>query len=299
MYSMTGLVAAAMSFDMPARQAVVPNIVPKDIFANAASLYSIVWETAGIIGPAIGGFLIAGIGVSNIYLIDFLSTLVLIVALFFMRYDGKVSGEKVTISFSSILEGLRFVRSKTIIWSTMLLDFFATLFASAMVMLPIFATDILHVGPQQLGFLYAAPAFGAMLSSYIMAHRSHKIINQGKVILGAVFAYGLATILFGISRNYFLSLIALALIGGTNSISTILRQTIRQIATPDYIRGRMTSINMIFFMGGPHLGEFEAGLLAAAVGAPASVIIGGAATLIVVLAMIPVKPLTHFTTNNP
>jgi len=176
-------------------------------------------------------------------------------------------------------EGLAFVRSKTILWSTMLLDFLGTFLASAITLLPIYAKDILHVGPQGLGLLYAAPTAGTLLAGFFMAQYGQSIKRQGKVLLLAIAAYALATILFGVSRIYLLSLLALALVGGSDCISMVIRQTIRHLASPDAIRGRMSSIMMIFFMGGPQLGEFEAGLVAAAVGAPLSVVLGGAATL--------------------
>lgn len=164
----------------------------------------------------------------------------------------------------------------------MLLDFFATFFSSATVLLPIFAKDILAVGPKGLGILYAAPALGAVIAGLIVSSLGH-LKNQGKILLGAIIIYGMATIFFGISRSFFLSLIFLFLTGVGDVVSTIIRNTIRQLTTPDYLRGRMVSVNMIFFMGGPQLGEAEAGILAAAIGTPASVVVGGIGTIIATL----------------
>jgi len=279
MYLLTGLDAAAVAFDMPARSALVSNLVDRKDLANALSIYEILWQIASITGPAIAGFLIASIGVGGVYSIDAVSTIAVLLALLLIHNPGEPSGEKTAVSFASMKEGLAFVRSKTILWSTMLLDFLGTFLASAITLLPIYAKDILHVGPQGLGLLYAAPTAGALLAGFFMAQYGQNIKRQGKVLLLAIAAYALATILFGVLRNYLLSLLALALVGGSDCISMVIRQTIRQLSTPDWIRGRMSSIMMIFFMGGPQLGEFEAGLVAAAVGAPLSVVLGGAATL--------------------
>jgi len=279
MYLLTGLDAAAVAFDIPARSALVPNLVDRKDLANALSIYEILWQIASITGPAIAGFLIASIGVGGVYSIDAVSTIAVLLALLLIHNPGEPGGEKTAVSFASMKEGLAFVRSKTILWSTMLLDFLGTFLASAITLLPIYAKDILHVGPQGLGLLYAAPTAGALLAGFFMAQYGQNIKRQGKVLLLAIAAYALATILFGVLRNYLLSLLALALVGGSDCISMVIRQTIRQLSTPDWIRGRMSSIMMIFFMGGPQLGEFEAGLVAAAVGAPLSVVLGGAATL--------------------
>lgn len=279
MYLLTGLDAAAVAFDMPARSALVPNLVDRKDLANALSIYEILWQIASITGPAIAGFLIASIGVGGAYSIDAVSTVAVLLALLLIHHRGEPGGEKTAVSFTSMREGLAFVRSKTILWSTMLLDFLGTFLASATTLLPIYAKDILHVGPQGLGLLYAAPTTGALLAGFLMARYGQSIKRQGRALLLAVAAYALATILFGVSRIYLLSLLALALVGGSDCISMVIRQTIRQLVTPDAIRGRMSSIMMIFFMGGPQLGEFEAGLVAAAAGAPLAVVLGGAATL--------------------
>ncbi|HMJ25770.1 MAG TPA: MFS transporter, partial [Pyrinomonadaceae bacterium] len=183
------------------------------------------------------------------------------------------------VSFEALLEGLRFVWRTPIIVQTMTLDFVATFFASANQLLPIFAKDILRVGAQGYGFLAAAPAGGAVVTGLLMA-RFGTMKRQGLPVIISVAVFGAATIAFGLSRAFWLSLLLLAVTGAADTISTILRQTIRQLATPNHLRGRMTSINMIFFMGGPQLGEVEAGTVAALLGAPFSVVTGGAACLI-------------------
>jgi MFS family permease len=177
------------------------------------------------------------------------------------------------------MEGLRFVRKTPIIVQTMTLDFAATFFASASALLPIFALEILHVGEVGYGFLSAAPAIGAVITGLVMA-RIGTFRRQGKLVIWSVAVFGLATLGFGLSHVFWLSLLMLALTGASDTVSTVLRQTIRQLATPDQLRGRMTSINMVFFMGGPQLGEVEAGALAALIGAPLSVVTGGVGSII-------------------
>ncbi|HEY3024953.1 MAG TPA: MFS transporter, partial [Pyrinomonadaceae bacterium] len=159
---------------------------------------------------------------------------------------------------------------------------------------PIFADRILHVGPRGLGILAAAPAVGAIGAGVVMA-RMGALRRQGAVVLGSVAVFGAATVVFGLSRVFWISLVMLAIIGAADTVSTILRQTIRQLATPDYLRGRMTSINMVFFMGGPQFGELEAGALAALVGAQLSVVTGGVGCLLAVaVAMLAGRTLLHY-----
>lgn len=281
-FVLTALSAATVSFDTPARQALIPSLVKREDLANAMSLNSIMFQTSAVVGPALGGIVIAQLGVGNVYLFNAFSFIAVIVALVLMHANGEIqTKEKVEVSVGAILDGLHFVRKRTLIWSTMLLDFFSTFFASATALLPIYAKDILQVGSAGYGFLNSAISIGAVVAGLVIAHKG-KMSHQGVILLGAVGFFGLATVIFGLSNIYILSLIALFIVGAGDGISTIIRNTIRQVATPDHIRGRMTSINMIFFMGGPQLGEFEAGILAAALGAPASVVIGGVATMIVV-----------------
>jgi MFS family permease len=162
----------------------------------------------------------------------------------------------------------------------MLLDFFATFFSSATALLPIFAQDILHVGAQGYGWLYAAPAVGAVATSALMVPLTERIERRGPTLLWAIAGYGLATVVFGISRWFWLTFACLAMTGATDTVSMVIRNIVRQLETPDRLRGRMTGVNMVFFMGGPQLGELEAGVVANWFGAPFSVITGGAGCLI-------------------
>jgi MFS family permease len=172
----------------------------------------------------------------------------------------------------------------------MLLDFFATFFSSATALLPIFAQDILHVGPKGYGWLYAAPAVGAVIASALMVPFTHRLDRRGPTLIWAVMMYGVATVVFGISRSFWITLACLALSGASDAVSMIIRNLVRQLETPDAMRGRMVGINMIFFMGGPQLGELEAGLVANAFGAPWSVVTGGLGCLLATGVIVGITP---------
>lgn len=274
-YAVTTLSSAARTLGMPARQAIIPNLVPREHLPSALSLNIISWQAATIMGPTIGGFIIAGLGVSWIYWIDAVSFVAVIVALLIMRV-GPVIGERRGVNLGAALEGLAFVRRNKLVWSTMLLDFFATFFSSATVLLPLFATDILKAGSEELGLLYAAPSVGAVLASAILSLRG-PLRRQGPVLLWSVVGYGLCTVVFGLSASLWLSLLMLVGVGASDTVSMVVRGTVRQLTTPDALRGRMTAVNMLFFAGGPQLGEIEAGVAARLLGGPLSVAIGGAA----------------------
>ena len=281
-FLLTAIASAAWAFDTPARQALMPTLVPLKDFPNAVSLSMLMFQIGLIVGPPLAGFLMASHGPALVYTINAISFIAVIVGVALMRTSGrpeKDENQPPRISFEALLEGLRFVWRTPIIVQTMTLDFVATFFASANQLLPIFATDILRVGAQGYGFLAAAPAGGAIITGLVMA-RLGPLKRQGLLVIVSIAVFGAATIAFGLSRVFWFSLLMLALIGAADTISTILRQTIRQLATPNKLRGRMTSINMIFFMGGPQLGEVEAGTLAALVGAPLSVVTGGVACLV-------------------
>ncbi len=279
-YTAVAAAAGVTAFDNPARASLIPNLVPREHLANALSLNIFAWQAATVVGPAIAGNLIAWFGVTIVYSIDAVSFVAMLGALATISAEVRVESEPRT-GGGAIREGLKFVFSTPIIRSTMLLDFFATLFGCANTLMPLFATQVLGVGARGLGLLYAAPPAGAAIAGAVMSALP-TVRRQGKVVLWSVVAYGIATVVFGLSSWLPLSLAALALVGAADSVSTVMRQTIRQLATPDSIRGRMTSVNMIFFMGGPQLGEMEAGTLAAIVGPALSVSFGGVGVLVAV-----------------
>jgi MFS family permease len=281
-YILSAFAAAALAFEIPARQALMPMLVPPEEFPNAVSLGIIVFNVATIVGPAIAGFLLAESGPAVIYGINALSFLAVIAALIAMRTSGRPdlqSERKDALSFGALKEGLKFVWRTPIIVQTMTLDFAATFFASASLLLPIFAREQLHVGARGYGFLAAAPAIGSVLTALVMA-RLGTFQRQGRLVVWSVAIFGVETAAFGVSTVYWFSLLMLAVTGASDTVSTVLRQTIRQLVTPNYLRGRMTSINMMFFMGGPQLGELEAGIVAGLLCAPMSVVIGGFGSLI-------------------
>jgi MFS family permease len=261
----------------------VPSLVPRDMLTNAFSLSAIAFQMGSILGPALAGLVLANLNIAYAYFINAISYLAVITALIRM---GPVAQEPMDAEsvdrrrlLESVRDGLRFVIRQPIILSSMLLDFFATFFSSATYLLPIFATQILGVGVVGYGWLVAAPSIGAGLAAILLAfYRS--IRRQGPILLICVAGFGIATMIFGLSRTFWLTFVALALAGVTDSISVIIRNTIRQILTPDNMRGRMTSVNQMFFRGGPLFGEVEAGVVAQWLGAPFAVVSGGIACLL-------------------
>jgi len=280
-YLLAAVTSAFWAFDGPARQSLIPNLVPREHLANAISLNTIMFQTASVLGPALAGLVIADLGVGWAYALNAASFVCVIAALLMMRdVPARAEGASGEISFKAAAEGLRFVFQAPLIRSTMLLDFFATFFASATALLPIFAQDILRVGARGFGLLSAAPAVGAVLTGVVLVPLIERIERRGVTMLWSVLGFGLATIAFGISHSFWLTFTCLAITGATDTVSMVIRNIIRQLNTPDALRGRMTSVNMIFFMGGPQLGELEAGLVANAWGAVASVVSGGIGSLL-------------------
>ncbi|HVO12460.1 MAG TPA: MFS transporter [Vicinamibacteria bacterium] len=306
LYAANALLAAATAFDNPARNALVPRLVPLAELPAALSLNLTMFHAAFIGGPAAAGLIIAGVGMpaaglsvlqgasasadtarlAFIYALNAASFVGVLLALLLMHASGAVvAGDRpLQPPLRALRDGLRFVfRTPIMVW-TMGLDFVATFFAGSLSLLPIFADQVLRVGPAGYGWLVAAPAVGALAGSIYVSIRQLPD-RQGRILVASVAAYGAATVVYGLSRSYWLTFLALALSGLADLVSTVIRQTVRQMITPDALRGRMTSVNMIFFMGGPQLGEMEAGLVAslfaqAALGATVSVVSGGLATVL-------------------
>src|SRR5438876_5017704 len=292
-YTLAALGAAVGAFDLPARQALVPTLVPREHLPNAITLNTIMFQIAAVVGPSLGGLLIAATGVGWVYVVNALSFGCVIVALLMMRnvpaHPSTGSGRD-EVSLHAALEGLRFVFRSPIIRSTMLLDFFATFFSSATALLPIFAQDILHVGARGYGWLYAAPSVGAVVISLAMVRWIEHIDRRGVVLMWSIVAYGVATVVFGVSTAFWLTFACLALTGAADTVSAVLRNVIRQLETPDHLRGRMIGVHMVFFMGGPQLGELEAGGVAQWLGARLSVVTGGLGCLMVTAWIAAVTP---------
>ena len=280
-YVLAALTSAASAFDAPARQALIPSLVPREHLPNALSLNTIVFQAASVAGPSLAGLVIGVGGVAWAYAINALSFVAVIVGVLLMRgVQSASTSESAEISFAAAKEGIRFVFASPMIRSTMLLDFFATFFASATALLPIFAQDVLRVGAHGYGLLYAAPSAGALVASLAMVKAVDRIGHRGRTLLWAVAGYGAATVVFGVSRSFWLTFACLAASGAADTVSTVLRNVIRQLETPDHLRGRMVGVNMVFFMGGPQLGELEAGMVANWCGAVASVVTGGIGSLV-------------------
>jgi MFS family permease len=282
LYLMTAIMSGLNAFDKPAWASLLPTLVPKERLGDAVRMNVVLVEITAVTGPVLAGILLAKLNTSAAYAFNALSFIPVVLVLLFIHVPPILAEQRATFSLKSFRDGVRFIRRTPLLWSTMILDFFATFFSSAIALLPMYASDILHVGAEGYGLLYAAPAIGATAGALAMAQIGGRLKRQGQVLLWAVGAYGVMTIIFGFSTTFWLSLIALAAAGLADSVSMVIRNAVRQLTTPDHLRGRMLSINMIFFMGGPQLGEFEAGVVAQAFGAPFSVISGGIGSLIVV-----------------
>src|SRR5258706_949735 len=285
-YIITALQAIAVAFDGPSRQALIPNLVPKEDLPNAFSMTFTSFQFGSVLGPALSGVLIAWAGQEAVYYFNAISFASVIFALVLIGDVPQTFSDKVAgVSLESIREGIRFILRRPIILSSMLLDFVATFFASANTLMPLIATYVLRVGVVQYGYLSAASAVGAVIVALILS-QVKAIRKQGPLFLGSVIVFGLATVVFGITRSFIVAWLAIAITGAADGVSTIIRNTIRQLQTPDHIRGRMTSVNQIFFQGGPQLGAMEAGSVAQFFGAPFAVISGGIGCILGTLVII-------------
>lgn len=272
----------ASAFSFPARWAFVPELVPSHEFHNAVTWRSSGWQTAAVIGPALGGLGIATWrSATPVYVVDagfglFVCLLMTVIA---ARPRPRGQG---TISLRSLLAGVGFVWRTKLILATITLDMFAVLLGGATTLLPIFAKDILQVGPTGLGWLRAAPSVGALTMAMIIAHRP-PMSRAGPTLLAAVAGFGVATIVFGLSRSVWLSLLMLFLTGALDNISVVIRATLVQVLTPDEMRGRVSAVNSVFIGMSNELGGFESGLAARLFGPVVSVVAGGVGCILVVL----------------
>jgi len=277
-YLLTAIQATAVAFDNPARQAMIPNIVPVEDLPSAFSMSSIASNAGSIIGPALSGIVIVALGQGYTYFFNAASFLAVIFALALIGpvlQDTRKSG----IHLSAALDGVRFIFSRPIILSTMLMDFVATFFASANTMMPIVAKDILKVSEIGYGWLSSAQAIGSVAAGVVLS-QVQNLRKQGLIFLISVVFFGFATVLFGATSAFAIAMFALILMGAADAVSTIIRNTIRQLNTPDHLRGRMVAVNQIFFQGGPQLGEVESGIVASLFGVPVSIISGGIGCII-------------------
>jgi MFS family permease len=277
------LIGVAESFGSPANAAMFSQVVPGHVYENAATWESSSWQLASVGGPAMGGILIALSGrATPVYVLDVLALVVVVLCLLLIRarQPARVVGERSTLR--SLAEGLTFLRRTRIILAAITLDLFAVLLGGATTLLPIFARDILRVGPTGLGLLQAAPSVGALCMTLGLAH-TPPFKKAGRALLLAVAIFGLATCVFGVSRLFWLSLLMLAILGASDNISVVIRSTLLLTRTPDEMRGRVSSVDTLFVGMSNQLGGFESGLLAQLLGPVAAVGVGGLGTIVVVL----------------
>lgn len=275
------ILGAVRPFQMSGQQALLPMLVPHTLLARSMALSTVVQQVCVIAGPALGGLLFAT-GVNALYLTCAVLFCVSAVMYALIRYDH-VPPPREPVTSGTILAGLRFVWSSPLLLGGISLDLFAVLFGGATALLPVYAKEILHVGPQGLGLLRSAPAVGALCVGLMLSRRA--IGNGvGKKLLIAVAVYGMAIVAFGLSRSFLLSLLLLAISGGADTISVVVRQTLVQLETPDRMRGRVSAVNTLFIGASNQLGEFESGATAAVFGAVGAVVLGGCATILVSVA---------------
>jgi MFS family permease len=275
-YVLIALIGSARAFTSPAAAALLPNIVPRDMFARAVPLNSSANQVSVIVGPALGGLIyIAGPHV--VFLVTSLLFIGCTVCLMAMQARPPAASKN-KINWETVTAGFRFIRTNQILLGTISLDLFAVLLGGATALMPIFAKDIFHVGPLGLGLLRSAPAVGAFLTAFALAYfaMNRKV---GLRMFQSVAAFGLATIAFGLSTNIYMAMFFLACLGAADMVSIFIRSTLVQIETPDEMRGRVSAVNSIFIGASNELGEFESGALAHFTGPVAAVVIGGVGTL--------------------
>jgi MFS family permease len=280
-YGVLVLLGIARAFNSPAGRALLPALVPIEVFPNAVAWNSTAYQTAAILGPAIGGLLYALFGgPAGVYATSVVAGLIATVALSRVQVRP-VEREKEEVSVRTVLAGLHYIWTHKIILGSISLDLFAVLLGGAVALLPVYAREILHTGPWGLGLLRAAPGTGAAFMAVLLAYQPLRK-RVGKVMLFCVAGFGGFTIVFGISHSLVLSLISLVLVGACDMVSVVIRGTLVQIATPDAVRGRVNAVDMIFIGASNELGEFESGVTAHWFGTVAAVILGGVGTLLVV-----------------
>lgn len=278
-YAVLFLFGCARAFAGPAGQAITPSLVPPELFARAVGWNATTFQVAVALGPALGGALYQPLGPSLLYLLVAGLEACVVVQLLFVRerpYARKTGGP----TLERLFAGVRYVRDHRAILGSISLDLFAVLLGGAVALMPIYAEDVLHVGESGLGALRAAPALGALLVALVLGFRPLER-RAGRTMLAAVALFGVATIAFGLSSNFFLSLIALFVVGASDMISVVVRSIVVQATTPPEMRGRVSAVNMVFVGASNELGEFESGAMARIFGTVTSVVLGGVGTLLV------------------
>jgi MFS family permease len=280
-YGLTALSSLFGAVAAPTRHALIPTLVPTASIPAAMSMGVLAFQAAGMTGPAIGGVLVASVGIAASYAVDAVTFGLVAISALMLR-SRATRAAPVISGRAAAVEGLRFLRESPVLLGTMALDFLAGFFAASTTLMPIFASDILGGGPRTLGWLLTAPAAGAVVGATIMASR-RPLTRPGVGILAAIVVFGLSTTAFALSRNLWLSLTFLAISGAADSVSVSQRHTLRNLLTPDPLRGRVAAAHSTFASGGPQLGEVRSGILASWTGAPVAVAIGGLAAALTAL----------------
>jgi MFS family permease len=291
-YLLLFLAATVRTFGWTARSAFFPTLVPRDAFANAVTWNNSFFQIGSVVGPAISGLLVARTGFPPVYLIDAVCAFAFFFLISPIRRSKQPHRRTEENTWRSLIAGLRFVLSKHVILATITLDLFAVLLGGATALLPIFADQILHCGPIGLGWMRATPAIGAFGMALVVAYLP-PMKRAGRTLLWCVTGFGIATIIFGVSRSFWLSLGMLFLTGAFDSVSVIIRGSIVQLVTPDEMRGRVSAINNIFIGTSNEFGALESGLTAALFGPVISVVAGGIGTILVVLGVAGFWPETR------
>jgi MFS family permease len=280
-YGLIAVGGVCRSFLQPARTALAAQLAPRALHAQAVAWRTGLFQLAGALGPGAGGLLCGYLGVSGAYAVAAGLLLVAILLLAGVRTPVRAAPLPARSPWASLREGMAFLKSEGVLLPAFLLDLFAVLFGGAVALLPVFATDILRVGPVGLGFLRAAPSAGALLASVFLALRP-PLRRAGRALLAAVAGFGVAMIVFALSRSFGLSLLVLAVSGALDMVSVVVRSTLLQLRVPEHMLGRVASINQIFIGSSNEIGAFESGLAAHLVGTVPAVVFGGAVTLAVV-----------------
>lgn len=288
-YASLLLIGIANAFGGPASSTLLPQTVPPEAFTNAATWSSSSWQIAAVVGPALSGIIIAvNRAAAPVYLIVALAYAAMVVMTVLIRSHQQSYSDEAP-SLQSMLAGIGFIRHSEIILAALTLDLFAVLFGGAVTLLPIFADDYLHVGAAGLGFMRAAPSIGAVVMALTITYLP-PFNHAGKTLLWAVGGFGVATIVFGISRSFLLSLAMLMLLGAFDNISVVIRSTLLLVRVPDELRGRISAVNNVFIGASNELGGFESGLTAALFSPIISIIGGGIGTILVVIAVALIWP---------
>jgi MFS family permease len=280
-YAVLVVIGIVRAFNSPAGRALLPVLVPVEVFPNAVAWNSTIFQGATILGPAIGGLLYALFGGPTAVYVTSMLACVLATAALIRIHLQSTPRPREEVSVKTVLAGLHYIWTRKLILGTISLDLFAVLLGGAVALLPVYAREILRTGPWGLGLLRAAPGTGAAVMAILLAYRPLRR-RVGKVMLVCVAAFGAFTIVFGLSHSLALSLISLVLVGATDMVSVVIRGTLVQIATPDALRGRVNAVEMIFIGTSNEFGEFESGLTAQWFGPVRAVILGGVGTLLIV-----------------